>query len=107
MKFSPKQDLSDVGELSNEIIKVFKVQKKQFIVQMKWEEWGGEFVDVSEVESIPEHSVLRTLFSENITVSTLVSENKEIGTKVRKYGIIKYSQISEITTDFSGWVCIG
>ena len=97
MKFSPKQDLSDVGELSNEIIKAFKVQKEQFIVQMKWEEWGGEFLDVSEAESIPEHSFLRILFSENTTVSTLVSENKETGTKVRKYGIIKYSQI---TTDF-------
>ena len=82
MKFSPKQDLSYVGELSNEIIKVFKVQKKQLIVQIKREEWGGEFVDVPEAESIPEHSVLRILFSENITVSTLVSENKETGTKV-------------------------
>ena len=81
VKFSPKQDLSDVGEVSNEINKVFKVQKKKFIVQMKQEEWGGEFVDISEAELIPEHSFLRILFSENITVSTLVSE-KETGTEV-------------------------
>ena len=81
VKFSPKQDLSDVGEVRNEIIKVFKVQKKKFIIQMKREEWGGEYVDISEAESIPEHSLLRILFSENITVSTLVSE-KETGTEV-------------------------
>ena len=77
VKFLPKQDMSDVGELSNEIIKVFEVQKKQFIVQMKWEEWSGEFVDVSEAESIPEHSVLRNVFSENINISTSVSESRE------------------------------
>ena len=81
VKFSPKQDLSDVEEVRNEIIKMFKVQKKKFIIQMKREEWGGEFVDISEPESIPEHSVLRILFTENITVSTLVSE-KETGTEV-------------------------
>ena len=72
---------NDVGEVSNEINKVFKVQKKKFIVQMKQEEWGGEFVDISEAELIPEHSFLRILFSENITVLTLVSE-KETGTEV-------------------------
>ena len=72
---------NDVGEVSNEINKVFKVQKKKFIVQMKQEEWGGEFVDISEAELIPELSFLRILFSENITVSTLVSE-KETGTEV-------------------------
>ena len=77
VKFLPKQDMSDVGELSNEIIKVFEVQKKRFIVQMKREEWSGEFVDVSEAESIPEHSVLRTVFSENINISTSVSESRE------------------------------
>ena len=72
---------NDVGEVSNEINKVFKVQKKKFIVQMKREEWGGEFVDISEAELIPEHLFLRILFSENITVSTLVSETKT-GTEV-------------------------
>lgn len=68
VKFLPKQDLSDVKELSNEIMKVFQVQKKQFIVQMKREEWGGEFVDVLEAESIPEPSVLKIVSSEIINV---------------------------------------
>ena len=81
MKFSPKQDLSDVGELSNEIIKVFKVQKKQFIVQMKWEEWGGEFVDVSEAESIPEHSVLRILFSKTQLYRLLYQKTRKLALK--------------------------
>lgn len=29
------------------------------VVQMKQEEWGGEFVDVSENESLPDKSILR------------------------------------------------
>ena len=55
-KFSPQQ--CDVKELRNEMMKVFKI-RKEFIIQMKREDWGGEFVDVSEAESIPDHSVVR------------------------------------------------
>ena len=48
----------------------------------KWNRKNGvEFVDVSEGESIPGHSVLTISFSKT-KISTLVSENKETPTEV-------------------------
>ena len=44
VKFLSQQ--CDVKEVRNEIIKVFEMERKGFIIQMKREEWGEEFVNL-------------------------------------------------------------
>ena len=66
IKFYHSEELSDVIMLSNEVIKVFKVEGT-FVIQMKREEWGGEFVDVIGDELIPEHSIVRVVQVDNIS----------------------------------------
>ena len=42
------------------------VSKDELILQIKDESWGGEFVDLQEKESVPDHSVLRVVHSVSI-----------------------------------------
>ena len=57
VKFCHSEEFSDVTILKNEVVKVFKV-KGEFVIQMKRDEWGGEFVDVMNEDIIAEHSIM-------------------------------------------------
>jgi len=70
VKFCHNEELSDVTTLSNEVVKVFKVEGT-FVIQMKTE---GEFVDVFDdelhVQVIPEHSMMQVVQVENTSCCT-------------------------------------
>ena len=54
---------------------MFKIEGA-FDIQMKREEWGGEFVDVMNNDSIAEHSIMRVVRVEDGSSATLDIINK-------------------------------
>ena len=75
VKFIHSDEIRDVKQLTEEVVKVFKIEGA-FVIQMKREEWGGEFVDVMNNDSIAEHSVMRVVRVEDESIATLDVVNK-------------------------------
>ena len=66
---------SDSDLLLKEVVKTFDDQmpkSTKLFLQIKEEEWGGEFVDVSRTQSIPDRSVLKVVMQK-------VSANNIVG----------------------------
>ena len=66
VKFCRNEEFSDVTILKNEVVKVFKV-KGEFVIQMKREDWGGEFGDVMNEDVIAGHLIMRIVRVEDAT----------------------------------------
>ena len=75
VKFLHSDEISDVKQLTEEVLKVFKIEGA-FVIQMKREEWGGEFFDVMNNDSIAERSIMRVVRVEDESNATLDIINK-------------------------------
>ena len=54
------------GDLHKEIRKAFVLNEEDFFLQIKDEEWGGEFVDLSDEQEIPDKSVLKMVLMNEV-----------------------------------------
>ena len=73
VSFLSKDDEPDGKNLLKETVKVFsdvlveENDKDSLVLQLKNEEWDGDFIDVVSMMSIPDKSVLKAIIAQPIT----------------------------------------